>query len=1385
MAKVIPIGEPVNEAERRAIAHLRDHLPKSYLLVHNFEIERNGQLFEVDLAVIAPHAVYLVDVKGTRGLIDIYGSKWYPEGRQPYTSPLIKLRGHCKTLKGIITESQPGRRDLGEIYTDAAVLLTAPDAVVQDPGGRDGPSVTSLNKSVAYFQNAGRVPARFSKNIARLHKMVLKALQAVAKKRSGPLRFGNWEVEERLGGTLAYTEYRAYNAIAGRASGSVLLRSYSADPYLPEAERMHQRSRIANAYKALNGMPGHPGVVSVRDFFATESEDRYILVTEDVVGQALRLHIDKPTHALTLDQKLRVAGDLLNALAHTHQHQVVHRNLTPSTVLLGGDGRLRVVGFDFARTGTDRSMTIAAEIVDELESDYQAPEVYREPQNASPASDVFSAGLVLYEVFAGDKPFGGPTELFDQSGVFPVKPSDARGELPGGFDSWLQGLCAFDPDRRPSAAQAAADLTALLAPKNSDDVVDDTPAPAPEPAPEPAEDVDYHRLTSGTNLTHKYVVQKRLGKPGAFGVVYKVIDTLGDVSRAMKLILRDRHSTLERLKKEYRTLLRVPEHPHVVKVIDADLLPGGGPPFIVFEYVDGLDVGEMVDGGLFAPEDALDLARQVAEGLGHLHRHGVYHCDIKPRNLLWTDHGVRIIDFNVSVLAASDKGHGGGSRRYLPPDLDLSAVPQPSDLADRDLYALGLTIFEAVVGGYPWTSTTPPPAEPAPDPRKFAGCPPLTGEFVDIIMKAIAPRRAERFASATELLDALNAIRLARRPRDVEPFDGAWSVGGLGDGGLVPPNTNPFVSRLLTVYSQSEYSNVGTRGLDVLGEKTYVETELDRKLEPAVFAGEFKLVLITGNAGDGKTAFLQRLEARATEAHQAVFAEPLPNGRQFSLQGRTYLTNYDGSQDEGEETSDDVLRAFFAPYAGADESAWPSDEVRLIAINEGRLVDFLTSENGQFELLGRVVQEGLVTGVPAHGVAVVNLNLRSVVANSLSDDADALAEDDSIFARQISRLAHESFWEPCQGCDLKDRCYVFHNARSFQDPTASPQIIRRLKTLYTLTHLRGRLHMTLRDLRSALAFMFVGTRDCDEIHALYQRGDRAAIAAGFYFNSWMGGDTPSADRLLTLLKDVDVGSASDPRQDRAFDFVSPVADKSLFGFAERGQYDRDVLRSLFDLLPRDFSGKPSSHRAQTHQRYVAMARRRAFFERRDGGWTQMLPYKAAEKMLALVRGERALTDELPRLIQAVNRGEGLSDPQRLAGKLALQVRHVDRGTVRSYRVFAADRFSLHIAGGAEAARFVEHMPSGMVLRYQGAFGNAAELIINLDVYEMLERLNDGYRPSIEEEQGYYLSLAVFKNVLGSEPYQEVLLTTTGHDFYRIERHDSGRLEMSELGREVV
>lgn len=1379
MATVIPIGEPVNEAERQAIAYLRDHLPGSYLVLHNFEILRDGEAFEVDVAVVAPHAVYLVDVKGTRGLIDVYGPKWYPEGRQPFSSPLAKLRGHAKAVKGIITSSQPGRRDLQDIYVDAAVVLTAPDATLVDQGGRDAPNVTTLKKAAAFFQNGTRIPAGKSKNIGAHHNIIIKALQGVAKARSGPQRFGNWQVLEKLGGTDTYVEYRAFNSIVGQRA-TALVRAYHADPYKPPEEREKQKLLISTAYRALSSMAGHPGIVGVREFFTSEGEDKYFLVTEDVPGQALRLHIEKPALALTLDQKTTIAADLLTALGHLQSHKVVHRNISPSNILVGTDGHVRLTGFDFARPGTDHSRTIAQEIVDDLEPKYMAPEIHGEPAAATPASDMFSVGLVLYELFTGERPFKTPTELFEQKAVFAVKPTAARPALAKGFDAWLQKLCAFEPDQRATPGWALSELKMIRDPSAGSFA--EVPAPPSALAVDAAQpQLDYSNLLPQTQLTQKYVVEKRLGKPGSFGVAYKVIDTLGDVSRAMKLVLRDRVSTVDRLKKEYKTLLRIPDHPNVVKVIDADFIPGNGPPFIVFEYIDGLDVGEMIEGNLFAPEDALELARQVVSGLVHLHEAGVFHCDIKPRNLLWTDRGAKIIDFNVAVFGASGD-RGGGSRRYLPPDLDLEAVPTTSDFADRDLYALGITLYEAVTGRYPWLDAQiPPPGKAAADPREQSNLTNIAPELADIMLKAVAPKRADRFASAAELQGALAAVPAARRAsQPTTPVPPAWGVpsgggngtskgGGGGAGTPIPPNTNPYVRHLLTVYSQSKRSNAGTRGLDVISEQTYVETALDRDLIPSVLAGEFSLVVMSGNAGDGKTAFLQKLEREAKD-EQAIVTPSL-NGARFELRGRRFLSNYDGSQDEGDQKNDDVLRAFLAPFKGKSSSGWAaSKETRLIAINEGRLVDFLESNRVDFEALATLVKEGLRTGEPAEGVAVVNLNLRSVVV-------DPQGFDNSILERLVNRMTHDKFWAPCHGCDLKERCYAFHNAQTIQDETAGKHVVERLKSLYAITHLRGRLHITLRDLRSALAYTLVGTRDCDEIHELYRTGQRNEIIQGFYFNSWRGGDAPNADRLLTLLSEVDVADADDPRLDRALDFVSPTEDRTLFRFEQRGHYDREILRSLYDELPRDVSGKVNTHRAEAHRRFIAMARRRAFFERRDTGWRAMLPYKTADDLLAVVRGDRRPDGLLEPLLVAINRGEGLTRPERIGNNLALEVRRVDGGSVRSYRLYPRERFSLSLADQASRSRFVEHMPTGLVLRYQDK-NLDAELLVSLDVYEMLQRLNDGYRPSVEEERGYYLSLAVFKNQLGSAPYQEVLLSTSGHDFYRVARQADGRLEMT-------
>ncbi|MFH0726666.1 MAG: protein kinase [Pseudomonadota bacterium] len=1381
MAKVIPIGQPVNDSERKAIGFLRDHLPESWLIFHNFEMRKAQEVFEIDIAILAPHALYLADVKGTRGNIDVYGSKWYPEGRQPFFSPLAKLRGHAKTMATIIRESNTGLIELRKAHVHATVLLTADDVAIHDQDGIDGPDVTDLKHCLKYFRDTSRIPDSRLDNITRFHSQIAKAITGNAKPKNAALVFRDWQVEEKLGGTDRYTEYRAKHSLLGKSGGMARLRVYQANPYQEETARKEEFKKISNAYRAVAHMPAHANVLAVKDLFVNDGEDMVVLVTEDLPGQPLRLHIKKPSLALTFDQKLQVMRDVLSALDHAHRHEVIHRNLTPDAILVTKGGQARVTSFDFARVGKNRSKesTIAGQIIEDIDPTYRAPELVKSekesiPQEAGIGSDLYSVGLIFYELLTGELPFENVDQMMEADGKFPMNPSEHKLDLPSGIDEWLQKFCEFDPeDRHISAAIARKALDDLILPEAKNDSAPDVSGLA-EAAFELPDDL--RNLPRDFVIANRYTVQEKLGE-GGFGAVYKVFDAYADIVRVIKIIDKDRRSVFERLRREYKTLANLPDHPHVVKVLWADCMADAKKtPYIIFEYVEGIDVSSMIEAEALSLEDAMCIAREAADGLNHLHQHGVYHQDIKPSNLLWTHNGVRIIDFNVAVSENDEIPGGGGTRRYLPPDYDYSNTPDAADRIDRDLYALGITFYECLTGGkYPFDEPTPPIKTSPKDPKQFKGCTELSSSLVHLLTKMIAPERKDRFVSVEEFLGVLAGVRPSST--------GTTSTGETGAGpkaitqlSFEPtrPNTNPFLTHLLTLYSQSQVSNAGTRGLDQIGKATYVPTYLDEKLEPALLKGEFRLVIISGNAGDGKTAFIQQFEAFAENKGAQIHRGA--NGAVFQLKGHTYQSNYDGSQDEGDERNDAVLQKFFGPFAGKDSSAWPENQSRLIAINEGRLVDFFLEHVDKFPQLSTLIQQGLAGKTLENGVAVINLNLRSVVAKSEPTQA-------SILERLIGRMSQQEYWQACETCDIKGKCYAYHNAKTFQDPVAGPKVIERLKMLFTITHLRGRLHITMRDLRSALAFTLAGTRDCDGIHQLYRNGgeeNQNRILDGFYFNAWLGGSEGSNDRLISLLREIDVAEVSNPDLDRELGFLSPKSKAmSRFSFAERAGYDDELVETLFRNLPREYTSKNRPRLIAKHRTYLSHMRRRHFFERRDMGWKGMLPYASIDPFLAAIEkpGVKSAEDTTA-ILRAINRGEGLSAPGRLGHQLALRVHQVDKGTIRSYRLFDGKHFTLRTEQEATPHLFLECLSQALILNYDGGDGHKTSLRVNLDIYEMLMRLNNGYRPSIEEQEGFYLSLAVFKNVLSAAPYQEVLLTETGHSFYQINRKNDGVLQLT-------
>lgn len=1375
MAQVIAVGKPANDSERRAIAYLRDHLPSTFTILHNFEITHQKEIFEIDLAILAPHCVFIVDVKGTFGKVDISGSKWYPEGRQPFQSPLAKLRQHARIIKAIICDSQPHRRELNQIYVHAAVLMTAPDSQVIDHDGQDGKDVIALAKSVIYFKSKNHIPSKFSSDIAVLLPIVRDAIKGKAQPMSDVICFREWRVEEKLGGTDHYTEYRASHIYVGKQGGAARLRVYQVDPYQEQDERNTDINLISNAFRSANHMPPHENIVTVREFFPTEDEERFVLVTDDIAGESLRQHLERPDLALTYDQKIRVIEDVLAGLAHANAHQVVHRNLSPDAIILGLDGRARITGFEYARKGErKRSNTIATEIVDDIDLHFQALECFKEPSAASHRSDLFSAGIIFYRLLTGEMPFESVEQALDSSAIFLVKASQIQPNLPFGLDDWLQKLCSFHAeDRFENADEALNAFRAALSQPSNESPSGGKKLPSPALA-----DLDLESLPRDFVINNRFTIEERLGKPGGFAVAYKVFDSLGEIRRVLKLVTRDRKSVLQRLSREYRTLQNLPEHKHVVKVVWADVFAElDQTPYIVFEYLDGQTIEEFIETKALSTEDALSIALQVLDGLAHLHRNGVYHHDIKPSNILWTSFGVKIIDFNIAVTDMDDGEGTGGTRRYIPPDFDLYSESTSEENADRDRYALAITFYECVTGQYPFEQAAHSARSTPRDPNTIPGFERISPVWINFFQKALAPNRHHRFVDTQSMQVAIQSLPpLMDLATDTPSATTVVRENFRTD----EPNYNPFVSHLLTLYSQSQLTNAGTRGLDIIGEATYVPTLLDTQLAPAILAGEFNLVIISGNAGDGKTAFIQKLE-KELETEYAIHIDHGLNGSSFTHNGRKFITNYDGSQDEGDKQNENVLLDFFAPFAGMEERQWQGEETRIIAINEGRLVDFLHAQRTQFTHLAEIVEAGLHGDNIASTAIVLNLNLRSVVANIGNQ------ENSSIFDRMLTSVISPKYWGVCSACDLADKCYVFHNIQTFQDPIAGPKIFDRLKMLFLIVHLRGRLHITLRDLRSALSYILVGTRDCEQIHTLYTSGAVAVddILDGFYFNACQGGTRGSEDRLIALLREIGLGESDTPEEDRWYIMFPPnVRALTRFSFTHRNRYDEQVLEKLYQDLPNDFSDKTAaSCYFINHRNFVIQLRRRQYFERRDEEWISMLPYRQIEQFQKMVGAPAALVEQTTWVLKAINRGEGITDTQPIQHKLALRVSNVEKGSIRSYRVFGQEQFELVRTDIGSASRFLEFLPPGLILKCLTEAGNIAELRITLDVYEMLAKLLEGFIPSVEEKEGLYQSLTIFKNVLSSAPYQEVLLTEAGFEFYQMTRESQGVIEIQRLAGE--
>jgi len=269
-----------------------------------------------------------------------------------------------------------------------------------------------------------------------------------------------------------------------------------------------------------------------------------------------------------------------------------------------------------------------------------------------------------------------------------------------------------------------------------------------------------------------YRVTDQIGK-GGMGVVYRAHDTALDRTVAIKILpthLSGDEEFVKRFVREARSAARL-DHPNIVQVFQAGRMVaeggGPGPCFIAMQYFDGRPLSELISAeGRLDPPQALEIARQVAEGLVAAHAAGIVHRDIKSSNILVGDGDkVKVTDFGLATCAASEKNRITQTGAYLgTPEYSSPEQCEGAELDGRsDIYSLGVVLYEMLTGRVPFEAATPLKlferiAHEAPEPISRVQ-PGLPKELSALVGKMLAKRREDRHAGAEELLSAIRRAR--------------------------------------------------------------------------------------------------------------------------------------------------------------------------------------------------------------------------------------------------------------------------------------------------------------------------------------------------------------------------------------------------------------------------------------------------------------------------------------------------------------------------------------------------------------------------------------------------------------------------------------------------
>lgn len=1315
---VIRCGPTANESEEKAIAQIREGLisvpsDDQWFLLTNlaFSMDPRFQSDEIDILVIGPPGVRVVEIKH-------WAAKWMNAYPAEVERASELLTAKAKRVGGNLRKIVP---NLPKV-TGAFLLTHETAAKARLAGsavrGNEVRTLKNWGSAISLDAPGSLTPDKVDRLMDELRPKNMPAPDGSLRRFAG---YTNLELQSP--GSDRF--HRIYKGSHPSRRDKVIIHLYDLS-----ADEKNAETKASREFEALHRLQQYTWAPRIQDSFQAvagyEGEMSFFSIIDPAAPSIEERRDDK---GWTTEGRLAFAREVVQALKTFHasgfdNEPLLHRNITPASILVKFDNSPILTGFKQARIPTYQSVA-TTNLATGTYSDTVAPEVQSQGLSAAdPRSDIYSLCACLNYLFQS-------------------RSDDKSREAVALFARGITDR----PEKRISLEDLTAGLAKLLG--------------EVEPLPQRP----LARFWSEGQIVEfrdqKYRILSRLGN-GGVGMTFKVIemdrDSNEDLNIFVAKVVSDK-DIANRVLRAYRKVRAHLRHSALSTIFEVASTEWHENEFsALMTWIEGTPLSDyigvfplLVEEPLYDATSAEELAvrwmKEICEGLGVLHRNQLVHGDVSPRNIITSNSGPVLTDYDFCV-GINEPLASPGTVPYASPSYRDGLNAQPSD----DIYALATSFFHVVFDREPflyggnrdkgrglnWEGI---------DRETY----PILAPFLD---RATNPDRTLRFASTAEALAALTPGNPAPEATDTADT-GTPMIDPLPDPPVLLKQQLPWLRSLLQAYPGSRWGNSETRGLDSeFAAQTYVETALEKSLLEDVRRGDVRLVVLCGNAGDGKTALLQHLADQLGLGHHHSSMRILEGN--VKADGPHVRMNLDGSASLGERSADELLDEFLEPFLKGPPA---ENIVHLLAINDGRLLEWIERRDpmGEIPLTGDLyaLLRGEVAPQSSH-IRFISLNERSLVGGIQTDRTGlntAFLEEliDQLYGGERA----SEIWSVCHTCQAQEHCKAFQTSRVFGPDTLHSLVDKetrsrarqRLIEALQAVHLGGETHITVRELRAALVYILFGVHYCDDYHD-------GVEAPPYWDRAFMADSINRQGDLLAELARYDPALEVHPRIDRYLVGARDVNDREA-----APRYPDDTLEP---------------------ERQIDSARRRAYFE-----WTEanLEAVGGARDALGLARGrhlerfrrlplmsEDELAEERRQICQGISRLEDLP-PQALDRLGVAPLRVTPRTPTETAfwveKPLTAFRLEVDLP---ELAPGVEALHRQAYLTYTYRDGRQQDrLRIGAELFHQLLELAEGYQLGDVSTDDTFANLSIFVQRLVREDERELLAWNPMQDeqIYRV------------------